>query len=30
AAFHRPDVVVRDLREVRVEAAGGEIRLYVG
>ncbi|MDO0915314.1 HAD family hydrolase [Streptomyces sp. DT2A-34] len=31
AAVHGPDVVVPDLREVRVEAAvGGEIRLYVG
>ncbi|MFF5517795.1 HAD family hydrolase [Streptomyces coeruleorubidus] len=31
AAFHAPDVVVDDLTQVRVEAAGdGTIRLYVG
>ncbi|CAM5526233.1 HAD family hydrolase [Streptomyces coeruleorubidus] len=31
AAFHAPDVVVDDLTQVRVEAAGdGMIRLYVG
>ncbi|MBV1935040.1 HAD family hydrolase [Streptomyces sp. BV286] len=37
AAFHRPDVVVRDLRQVRVEviegvdgAEGGAVRLHVG
>ncbi|MET7568715.1 HAD-IA family hydrolase [Streptomyces sp. NPDC005492] len=31
AGFHQADVVVRDLREVRVEAAGGgEIRVCVG
>ncbi|GHG90871.1 HAD family hydrolase [Streptomyces lanatus] len=31
AGMHGPDVLVGDLREVRVEAgAGGEIRLYVG
>ncbi|MET9521565.1 HAD family hydrolase [Streptomyces coeruleorubidus] len=31
AAFHAPDVVVDDLTQVRVEAAGdGAIRLYVG
>ncbi|MDF3146680.1 MULTISPECIES: HAD family hydrolase [unclassified Streptomyces] len=31
AGLHGPDVVVADLRQVRVEAAaGGEIRLYVG
>ncbi|SNX58131.1 sugar-phosphatase [Streptomyces sp. TLI_55] len=31
ADFHEPDVVVRDLTQVRVEARGdGEIRLYVG
>ncbi|MGW3413604.1 HAD family hydrolase [Streptomyces sp. NBC_00554] len=31
AGFHRPDVVVRDLTQVRVEGVdGGGIRLYVG
>ncbi|MFF3345480.1 HAD family hydrolase [Streptomyces sp. NPDC002779] len=31
ASFHGPDVVVRDLNEVRVEAVeGGGVRLYVG
>ncbi|MGW0913946.1 HAD family hydrolase [Streptomyces sp. NPDC002784] len=31
AGFHGPDVVVRDLNEVRVEAVdGGGVRLYVG
>ncbi|MFD3926308.1 HAD family hydrolase [Streptomyces sp. NPDC058614] len=31
AGFHRPDVVVRDLTQVRVEGLdGGGIRLYVG
>ncbi|MFC8345004.1 HAD-IA family hydrolase [Streptomyces sp. NPDC057280] len=31
ADFHEPDVVVRDLTQVRVEARGdGEIRVYVG
>jgi sugar-phosphatase len=31
AGFHRADVVVRDLREVRVEdLGGGGIRLHVG
>ena len=32
AGFHRPDVLVRDLRGVRVERVGegGEVRLYVG
>ncbi|MEU6598998.1 HAD family hydrolase [Streptomyces flaveolus] len=31
AVFHEPDVVVRDLTEVRVEAvAGGGIRLHIG
>jgi sugar-phosphatase len=31
AGFHRPDVVVRDLTQVRVEVVGGgAIRLHVG
>jgi sugar-phosphatase len=31
ARFHEPDVVVADLRQVRVEGGGGgEVRLYVG
>ncbi|MFD9003478.1 HAD family hydrolase [Streptomyces sp. NPDC059582] len=31
AGFHRPDVVVRDLTQVRVEPAGdGAVRLYLG
>lgn len=31
AAFHRPDVVVRDLTEVRVETVGdGTVRLHIG
>ncbi|MEV5434528.1 HAD family hydrolase [Streptomyces sp. NPDC052682] len=30
AAAHDPDVVVRDLRDVRVEALGDGVRLYVG
>ncbi|MHC3474394.1 HAD family hydrolase [Streptomyces sp. 7R007] len=30
ADFHEPDVVVRDLRQVRVEKVGGGVRLYVG
>jgi sugar-phosphatase len=31
AGFHGPDVVVRDLTEVRVEALGdGTVRLHVG
>ena len=31
AGFHRPDLLVEDLRQVRVEALGdGTIRLYVG
>ncbi|MGW2776030.1 HAD-IA family hydrolase [Streptomyces olivaceoviridis] len=31
AVFHEPDVAVRDLRQVRVEAvAGGGIRLHIG
>ena len=32
AALHRPDVVVRDLTEVRVKAVGasGSVELYVG
>ncbi|SDO22301.1 sugar-phosphatase [Streptomyces sp. cf386] len=31
AGFHEPDVVVADLREVRVEAVGdGSMRVYVG
>ncbi|WP_151480686.1 HAD family hydrolase [Streptomyces albicerus] len=30
AGFHRPDVVVRDLRQVRVEVLGDGVRLRVG
>ncbi|MEU1510918.1 HAD family hydrolase [Streptomyces sp. NPDC005811] len=30
AGLHGPDVVVRDLREVRVEAVAGGVRIHVG